>query len=265
MKSCFFVCLVMSVSGTNYSSRWTTWWLKLAWHIWATKRSLMYQRAWCVLRRIWWRGRQSPYLIGRNLYLPLWPKYLTLEAMSELQGMHKSVDYMQVLCVYTYTGRRSKRHEFDPWGQEDPLEEGMATHSNILAWRLPWTEEPGGLQSMQLQRVGHDWSNLACTHIQMLLRWVSSYSHILLCHHWQDALPKYRQHQKTSSPEDDTLGKDFKKAVMRPETCSRLIFLVLVWTVGTGVKVMAGSRWRGKCYDSPGEREGSLSKDCASP
>ena len=40
--------------------------------------------------------------------------------------------------------------------QEDPLEEGMATHSSILAWRLPWTEEPGGLQSMGSQRVGHD-------------------------------------------------------------------------------------------------------------
>jgi len=41
-------------------------------------------------------------------------------------------------------------------GWEDPLEEGMATHSSILAWRIPWTEEPGGLQSMGLQRVGHD-------------------------------------------------------------------------------------------------------------
>ena len=41
-------------------------------------------------------------------------------------------------------------------GQEDPLEEGMATHSSLLAWRIPWTEEPGGLQSMGLQRVGHD-------------------------------------------------------------------------------------------------------------
>ena len=40
--------------------------------------------------------------------------------------------------------------------QEDPLEEGMATHSSILAWRLPWTEEPEGLQSMGLQGVGHD-------------------------------------------------------------------------------------------------------------
>ena len=39
---------------------------------------------------------------------------------------------------------------------EDPLEEGMATHSSILAWRIPWTEKPGGLQSTGLQRVGHD-------------------------------------------------------------------------------------------------------------
>ena len=39
--------------------------------------------------------------------------------------------------------------------QEDPLEKGMGTHSSILAWRIPWTEEPGGLQSMGLQRLGH--------------------------------------------------------------------------------------------------------------
>ena len=41
-------------------------------------------------------------------------------------------------------------------GQEDPLEKGMATHYSILAWRIPWTEKPGGLQSMGSQRVGHD-------------------------------------------------------------------------------------------------------------
>ena len=41
-------------------------------------------------------------------------------------------------------------------GQEDPLEKDMATHSSILAWRIPWTEEPSGLQSKGLQRVGHD-------------------------------------------------------------------------------------------------------------
>ena len=42
-------------------------------------------------------------------------------------------------------------------GWEDPLEKEMETHSSILAWRIPWTEEPGGLQSTGSQRVGHDW------------------------------------------------------------------------------------------------------------
>jgi len=41
-------------------------------------------------------------------------------------------------------------------GREDPLEKGMAIHFSILAWRIPWTEEPGGLQSMAAQRVRHD-------------------------------------------------------------------------------------------------------------
>ena len=52
--------------------------------------------------------------------------------------------------------RGHKRH----WS-EDALEEGMATHSSILAWRIPWSEEPGRLQSIGSQRVGQDWSNLA--------------------------------------------------------------------------------------------------------
>ena len=43
-------------------------------------------------------------------------------------------------------------------GWEDPLEKGMASHSSILAWRIPWTEEPVGLQSVGLQRVRHDWA-----------------------------------------------------------------------------------------------------------
>ena len=46
------------------------------------------------------------------------------------------------------------RIHFLDW--EDPLEEGMVTHSGILAWRIPWTEEPGGLQSIESHRVGHN-------------------------------------------------------------------------------------------------------------
>ena len=50
-------------------------------------------------------------------------------------------------------------------GWEDLLEEVMATHSSILAWEISWTEKPGGLQSKGSQRVGHNWSDLACMHI----------------------------------------------------------------------------------------------------
>ena len=56
-------------------------------------------------------------------------------------------------------GKESSHNGGDPGsipGLEDPLEKGMAIHSSILAWRIPWTEEPGRLQSMGLQRVGHD-------------------------------------------------------------------------------------------------------------
>ena len=68
-----------------------------------------------------------------------------------------------------------------PLGQEDPWEEGTATHSSIFVWRIPWTEEPSGLRSIGSQRVGHDWSDLACTHalwvrillvgMLLLIRW----------------------------------------------------------------------------------------------
>ena len=49
-------------------------------------------------------------------------------------------------------------------GPEDPLEKGMAAHSSILVWRIPQTEEPGGLQSMGLQRVGHNWATNTHVH-----------------------------------------------------------------------------------------------------
>ena len=55
--------------------------------------------------------------------------------------------------------------------QEDPLEKEMATHSIILAWRSPWTKQPGGLQSMGLHRVRHDWVTNTFTHFATSLLW----------------------------------------------------------------------------------------------
>ena len=52
-------------------------------------------------------------------------------------------------------------------GREDPLEKGTATHANVLAWRIPWTEDSGRLQSMELQRAGHNWATNTDTRTQL--------------------------------------------------------------------------------------------------
>ena len=83
-----------------------------------------------------------------------------------------SVDLMMAMCIrkddlcyrvrwfkhwsHLETAHRHIRTDY-LISKEDPLEEGMATHSSILAWRIPWTEEPGGLQSVGSQTVGHNW------------------------------------------------------------------------------------------------------------
>ena len=74
-------------------------------------------------------------------------------------------------------------------GQADPLEEGMATHSSILAWRIPWTEEPGGLRSFGLWRVGHNLRDLACMHLCYLLS--VSCSHQIINYKQARILPYY--------------------------------------------------------------------------
>ena len=82
------------------------------------------------------------------------------------------------LCLYSYfwafqvaqwvknSPARQQMQETRVWslGLEDSLEEGMAAHSRILAWRIPWMEESGGLQFIGSQRVRHEWSGRACTH-----------------------------------------------------------------------------------------------------
>ena len=77
----------------------------------------------------------------------------------------------QVVLVVTYvpTNAGDVRDVGSIPGGEDPLEKEMATQSGILVWEIPWTQEPGRLQSMGLQRVGHKWSNLAHLALFLLL------------------------------------------------------------------------------------------------
>ena len=78
------------------------------------------------------------------------------------------------ICTYPYTCMAQavknlpaiQETQVQILGQEAPLEEEMATHSSMLAWKIPWTEEPGGLYSMELQRVRHNW--MTNTHLHMI-------------------------------------------------------------------------------------------------
>ena len=84
-------------------------------------------------------------------------------------------------------------------GQEDPLEEATETHSRILAWRIPWSEEPGGLLSMGSQRIRHDGSNLAC--IMGLPKWHSGKESACQCR-------RHRRHGFNSLGWEDPLEKE---------------------------------------------------------
>ena len=84
-------------------------------------------------------------IVFNLIYESLWA-FLMIQQVKNLPSM-KETQEMRVQCL----------------GQEDPSKEEMATHSSILAWKIPWTEKPGGLQSVGSQRVGHDWSDLACS------------------------------------------------------------------------------------------------------
>ena len=87
-------------------------------------------------------------IFGDTIYTENFLKFL------KLKQMVKNLPIMQETWVQSLGG-------------EDPLEKGMTTYSSILAWRIPWTEEPGGLWSMGLQRVGH---GEACTHFSVASR-----------------------------------------------------------------------------------------------
>ena len=79
------------------------------------------------------------------------------ERLSTAQRVKEILQYKGELDPFSKTDMHSMQETWvQSLGWEKSLEEGMATHSSILAWRIPWTEEPGGLQSMGLKRVRHD-------------------------------------------------------------------------------------------------------------
>ena len=96
----------------------------------------------------WIPGRRASCALSSFLVCSLWEEVATSWASQWLCGKESA-------CNAGDTGSIPRSGRF--------LEEGMATHSSILAWRISWTEEPSGLQSMESQRVGYDWSDWVCT------------------------------------------------------------------------------------------------------
>ena len=105
-----------------------------------------------------------------------WVKFVLCNVKSSLKcflyaySLIKNRSNMQKWLPQWLSGKESTclctRHKFDP-GLKDPPEKEMATHSSIFAWKIPWTEEPGKLQSMGSQRVRHNWATEdTCMHAQ---------------------------------------------------------------------------------------------------
>ena len=98
---------------------------------------------------------------NRNIFI--WSREAQFSNSADLESPHLwkgfAIFYEMASLVAQLVKNLPAMQETRVWALnwKNPLEKGMATHSSILAWRIPWTEKPGGLQSMELQRVGQDW------------------------------------------------------------------------------------------------------------
>ena len=120
----------------------------------------------------------ASYLINVLLHIPKSSKYLLGWIHLDL-GLLRWRSCKELTCHC----RKFKRHKFNPW--KDPLKEEMETHSSILAWRIPWTEDPGGLWSIESQ----SWTQLkqhhACLYPDLILRVKYNYLIIVKLQHIQ--------------------------------------------------------------------------------
>ena len=119
----------------------------LEWVAISSSRGSSWYRYWihvcCIARWILhcWTTREASNAL-LSAFVLIQPSFLWASLVAQLVKNLPAVQETQVRSL----------------GWEDPLEKEMATHSSILAWKISWTEKPGGLQSMGSQRVGHDWA-----------------------------------------------------------------------------------------------------------
>ena len=147
--------LAWKIPWTEEPGRLQSMWSRRVGHNWATSLSCIdWRRNWQPTP-VFLPGESQGWssLIGCCLWGPT--ESDTTEAMQQQQH---SMFWASLVAQLA----KNPPAMWETWVQslvwEDPLEEGMAAHPSILAWRIPWTEEPGGLQSMGLQRIRHDWA-----------------------------------------------------------------------------------------------------------
>ena len=109
--------------------------------------------------------------ISIELLLSIFGRYILRSGIAE--SYSNSMGFPSGSAVKNLPGIQEL--QFRSLGREDPLEESMATHYNILAWRIPWTEEPGGLHPIGSQRVRHNWSKLSM-HAGMVILYLISWN-----------------------------------------------------------------------------------------
>ena len=120
--------------------------------VWASRRG---SRSFCCLSHTLWRLSRQPWR-ANTVYL-LRYNYLRLLFLMVVTTNQKGASLMAQQVKNPLAMQETQEMQFGSLGQEDSLQEEMATHSSILAWEIPRTEEPGGLQSVGSQRVRHNW------------------------------------------------------------------------------------------------------------
>ena len=115
-------------------------------------------------------------------------------------------------------------------GWENPLEKGMATHSSILAWRIPGTEEPGGLQSMGSQRVGHDWAAISHSLIHQTLGAPCCY---LTTNQWEESHTLCSPHTENHWEFQGVLNTSHSLSLLGPAISLPLLHTTTCWLLAS--------------------------------
>ena len=141
--------------------------------------------------------------MGCSRLLTWWSKKLTTELIWFNSLLRKCIPMQKRLVVQMVKNLPAMQEtRFQSLGWEDPLQKGMATHSRILAWRIPWIEEPGGLQSVGLQRVRYNWA----TNTFIICIYITSY----ITSDMQMTPPYGRKWRGTKKPLDENERREWK-------------------------------------------------------